>query len=492
MYRKWRTSLNVKTKHPVHSTESQAFLQVLLFVLTATILLVSPAIVGCSKARANPPQSEPLPDMSLNDYALGCSTTGCHQQLTQTKWVHAPVATGSCFVCHQSIGASDAHTFEPVATDASDCASCHSFGDSPVSSHEPFTLGTCHDCHDPHGGDKKNFTLVESTQQLCQQCHDEFGHGGIASESNHLPVVKGDCLTCHAAHQSSHEKLLVVSKDTLCLGCHQSLDHANHLGSLASEDQRTNIHDPIINDNCMTCHLPHSSDDAGLLVDDQRSVCLGCHTELAIDLDFAQSVHSPFDDQQACTQCHDPHASDHDGMLAEPSTTLCFTCHDQSIESASGRTIPNMKKLIDESLSVHEPAANGECSSCHDSHFSVEHSLLRENYPDKDYAEFNADNYAMCIRCHDSAMIEEDSPELTGFRNETQNLHFVHTNREKGRACGICHQPHAGSLPMLMREEFPFGPGGWNLPIGYQKTDTGGSCLSACHEPRTYGKSFTP
>ena len=48
----------------------------------------------------------------------------------------------------------------------------------------------------------------------------------------------------------------------------------------------------------------------------------------------------------------------------------------------------------------------------------------------------------------------------------------------------------AGRLPMLMRESFPFGPGGRDMPIGLVKTETGGSCASACHEKRWYDNTY--
>jgi len=44
---------------------------------------------------------------------------------------------------------------------------------------------------------------------------------------------------------------------------------------------------------------------------------------------------------------------------------------------------------------------------------------------------------------------------------------------------------------MLMRESFPFGPGGWDMPLGFVKTDEGGFCIAACHEQRWYDNTYT-
>ncbi len=470
------TSRPLSLKHLV--THAVAFVNLLIL----SMLL---CIQGCTKAQAEShaeSQSVSLqPDMTLENYTAGCSTAGCHMQLTKSKWVHAPVATGACSVCHLPIGKFDAHQFEPTTSDNSSCRACHTFDDSPKSIHEPFALGTCQDCHNPHGGDRKSFMPTKTTQALCVTCHDE-----IPNKFKHHPVNQGDCQTCHEAHQSSHEKLLVQPQAKLCLGCHQDMDHGDILGTYSSTPQPAQIHEPMLKEGCMACHTPHGSTDRALLVRDQRSVCMDCHEAVINDLPLAQSIHGAFEGEQACMQCHSPHASDHAGLLSEPSNQLCFTCHDKTIESASGGMIPDMKKLVDESPTVHAPAALGQCTSCHESHYSAQHSLLRASYPDKDYSVFEAENYEMCFECHDSILIESEFTIHTGFRDGTQNLHYMHINREKGRACGICHQPHAGLLPKLMREQFPFGPGGWNLPIGFVKSDTGGSCLSACHEKRSY------
>ncbi len=423
----------------------------------------------------------PAPDMTMTNYEVGCSTVGCHQLLTKTRWVHAPVSTGDCTLCHEAVGEPESHAFEAATPDTSGCVDCHSFPDDPVSSHEPFALGTCIDCHNPHGGKRKSFIRTQSTQELCVSCHDESDN-----EIMHHPVNEGDCLTCHEAHQSSHEKLLVQSRDTLCMSCHKGLGIGGLIGIYQLTEQRPSIHDPVAKEGCVACHVPHGSDEPALLIDSQRTICLGCHEDMVNNLPLAKSVHNPFESDQLCTQCHSPHSSDHDKLLTESSSELCFTCHNKETVSASGFVIQDMKLLIAESPVVHEPAARGECTSCHASHYSTHESLLLKNYPDKEYTEYNPENYAMCIGCHDPNLIEDEFSTLTHFRNGTQNLHFLHINREKGRSCGICHEPHAGSQPALMRERFPFGPGGWELPIGFTQSISGGSCISACHEPRSY------
>ncbi len=489
MYCKRRTKQRVAQNGSVGIIQSSRLLKhrsILPAIITLVLLLAGS--IQLSRAAFPPAQFEPVQtdDMTRNDFAafnspFDCTTAGCHQQLAKTKWVHAPVATNACTQCHESISPLNEHQFIPAPADASACNSCHTFDSAPVSTHEPFQLGTCNDCHDPHGGDRKNYIKAESIKALCLDCHDQTEASFL-----HHPAAIGDCQACHNPHQSKHKMLLSQSKETLCLGCHQSLDHSDRLGAFSLSTPPVSTHEPVAQESCLTCHLAHGSDQRGILAQSQRSLCIRCHDDLDENLPLAQSVHSPYTEDQSCTKCHSPHDSEHESLLVASQGYLCMTCHDQPIILSDDSQIPDMKKLIEESAVVHEPAALGQCTSCHRPHFSTQHNLLQVGYPEKDYVRFEIDNYAMCIQCHDQIMIEEETSTLTGFRDGGQNLHFVHINREKGRSCSICHQPHAGSLPSLMRESFPFGPGGWDLPIGFTPTATGGSCISACHEQRTY------
>ena len=69
------------------------------------------------------------------------------------------------------------------------------------------------------------------------------------------------------------------------------------------------------------------------------------------------------------------------------------------------------------------------------------------------------------------------------------NLHYLHVNREtKGRTCRACHETHASSNEQHIRESVPFGTGGWQLPIGFKKSASGGSCAPGCHAPYKYDR----
>ena len=62
-------------------------------------------------------------------------------------------------------------------------------------------------------------------------------------------------------------------------------------------------------------------------------------------------------------------------------------------------------------------------------------------------------------------------------------------NREKkGRTCRTCHEIHGSNLPAHVAETVPFEGSGWALPIGFEKTDTGGSCATGCHQKLAYSR----
>jgi hypothetical protein len=130
------------------------------------------------------------------------------------------------------------------------------------------------------------------------------------------------------------------------------------------------------------------------------------------------------------------------------------------------------------------------CFQCHDLHRSEHRKLLRTHFPEEYYLEFESGSYDLCWRCHErSIVLEEKTGRVTGFRNGTRNLHFVHVNQRKGRSCKACHTTEAqSSQDSLMRDAVPFGSGGWKLPIQFTRFDTGGNCVVGCHREMTYDR----
>jgi len=94
-------------------------------------------------------------------------------------------------------------------------------------SHHPIREGKmkCTDCHDHHGGFGERMIKASSTNELCYQCHAEK-RGPYMWQH---PPVDENCLSCHTAHGSNHNKLLLSKVPQLCQACH---DYTRHPGTL--------------------------------------------------------------------------------------------------------------------------------------------------------------------------------------------------------------------------------------------------------------------
>ena len=419
-------------------------------------------------------------DMTSRDFGADCLTSGCHVQLTQTRWVHGPTAIGACSVCHVSEGAPEAHEFSPSGASQETCFSCHPSDSSREHIHDPYGNVQCLECHDPHGGDRKSLIVTPTTAELCESCHAK-----VVATSEHRPVADGECTSCHSAHTSQHEHLLLRKEEELCGGCHR--EYREFLPeSFAQGTSVANVHPALLESGCRPCHNAHGGEYSPLLEQPMRDVCESCHETIFTGLSGAATVHGAFEGESACVLCHSPHASVQDHLLRDFGEGLCFRCHNEKIISSSGDEIANIQALLADAAVLHQPVAHGDCTVCHLAHFSDQRSLLRHDYPDDIYADFTDGAYGLCFQCHDQTLVENEFSTLTWFRDGDRNLHYVHVNREKGRACDICHEPHGGAQANLVRDTFPLGPGRWPMPINYESTDTGGTCTSACHEVESY------
>jgi predicted CXXCH cytochrome family protein len=191
---------------------------------------------------------------------------------------------------------------------------------------------------------------------------------------------------------------------------------------------------------------------------------------------------------RGCINCHDPHAADVDAQLKGTSMDLCLTCHDEQHEAPEGGKLQDIKAWLSTHTDLHGPIRQQDCVGCHTPHDSKHFRLLKREYPEKFYSAFDAKSYELCFMCHerDLAMVEKTTT-VTEFRNGDRNLHFVHVNHpEKGRTCRACHEAHSSSAPKHLRESVPFGS--WQLPIGFQPLQDGGTCTTGCHVTRPYNR----
>src|SRR3990172_9236656 len=125
---------------------------------------------------------------------------------------------------------------------------------------------SCDNCHQSLSGphpqkDKKTFKLIQDPPELCATCHQPFGK----KPQVHSPVKNGMCTSCHNPHASDEPKLLTQPVKDLCLTCHPDKVDFKY------------VHGPTSAGDCTTCHAPHESDNKALVMKEGAELCLTSH-----------------------------------------------------------------------------------------------------------------------------------------------------------------------------------------------------------------------
>lgn len=440
---------------------------------------------------------------------------GCHDPNNTKKNVHAPTAEGKCMTCHTP-HSSPKYFLLREETSAELCAKCHDMKMTEKKNvHKPVAQGKCHKCHDPHDSDNPKL-LKKKINALCVRCHKPFKAMFKSEDVIHVPVTE-DCTKCHDPHSSEMDHLTKEAVPNLCYGCHDP------------NNTKKNVHDPVARGKCMTCHTPHSSPKYFLLKENPSAnlckkchvmkiekkavqhgpveigkchkchdphdsdrdkflkkpipkLCLRCHKNIKAQLEL-KNVHAPF--AENCINCHDQiHGSSIKYLFSKEGKDLCLKCHNKQIKTKTG-TLDNIKNLLDKKEFLHGAIDKGGCAICHNPHASENPRLLTATFPDGAYAEGKKENFGLCFTCHETDLLEiKTTTTATGFRDGDKNLHFLHVNKEKGRSCTMCHNPHAADNKKMITEKVTFG--NWKMPLNYTILDNGGSCRTGCHTERKY------
>ncbi|GAB4180010.1 MAG: cytochrome c3 family protein [Geothermobacteraceae bacterium] len=404
-----------------------------------------------------------------------CVTGTCHADLAGGQGLHAPVADGDCDGCHQSGGASHPgkESMSLVAAGAELCLNCHDDPRAYRFVHGPVADGDCIACHDPHRpGDG-----AKAVASLCGQCH-ETGMQNVPVQ--HGPVAVGDCLSCHRVHASPWPKLLVEEGAGLCFRCHEDFSRRMRQAKV--------VHAAIEGQGCTGCHTVHGGGEKHLLGKKRPELCLDCHQDVGDAVGRSRVGHAALQRPESCGVCHQTHFSGQAGLLNGSVRDICLRCHGVD-DNRRSHPLRNIATEIDGKQVLHGPVADGDCGACHRPHGSDFFRLLSGNYPSEFYSPYKKGNYDFCLQCHDGNMLRfADTSLYTNFRDGKRNLHYLHVaNPVKGRTCRVCHQPHAGDSPKLIRTDgVPFGE--WTIPIRFRQTETGGSCMPGCHRQESYDR----
>jgi len=238
------------------------------------------------------------------------------------RFTHPPFADKQCEVCHAP--AKDGKVVLTQADAKSLCVTCHDEKAKQIETakvQHPGAAGDCTDCHSPHASKFPGLPKTNGVE-ICLGCHTDIAD--LAKKQvHHQPAFVQGCATCHEPHGGEREKLLRAQGNALCLECHgpesapQEDTAAGVLkifsGTLRLPDDYfkknkvvvlplrygkghpivghpvSDVVDPTdvtkVRDrlSCLSCHQPHASVHADLLVNDQQNntaFCATCHKDL--------------------------------------------------------------------------------------------------------------------------------------------------------------------------------------------------------------------
>ncbi len=335
----------------------------------------------------------------------------------------------------------------------------------------------CTSCHDPHREGTGNFLVkTDLSGQLCLTCHDpqDFGLSAHATSTetwnsmgtdpwpgtDYTTVSENACAGCHRPHDGEGGTRLLVRypEEAVCDPCHN--------GNVASDNVMqeflkpsahlvqtyTDIHDPTESPvtmarhvECADCHNPHQVNDTTATtpaVDGDLNGVPG------VDISGAP-VDPAIYQYQVCIRCHGDNAAFYvipstDRQLDTSNIRLAIQPTNPSYHAIAAQgtaaSVPSLR-------SGYTPGSMIYCTDCHNSDTSVNAGgtgpngphgsayafLLERRYDTADYTPYSESAYALCLKCHDPAIL------LSG--TSTFPMHRRHVIREDV-PCSTCHDPH--------------------------------------------------
>ncbi len=300
--------------------------------------------------------------------------------------------------------------------------------------------------------------LIMPQKQLCLTCHQKLLEQ-TKRGYQHSPFEVGKCSSCHDPHASDYLGILLADERDLCLSCH----------NLSKEYRLPLLHKPFAERVCLSCHHPHASNYYGILQDSQRNVCFSCHLKVAQQAKLPVQ-HVPFVRGKSCTECHKPHSAEVEMLLYEQLPSLCYRCH------------PSIR-LEFLKISHHPVDISWTCLKCHHPHATL--------YPKLCIAKDNN----LCFLCH--------SKKITP--NSNRSIYEASSHGRLARRVGVglclnCHTPHGSDFPPLkiMREcdlcfichdkyvygrKYTIKTHPVDLPYYDERRKADLICSSTCHDP---------
>ncbi|WP_462410983.1 cytochrome c3 family protein [Neobacillus sp. Marseille-QA0830] len=178
-------------------------------------------------------------------------------------------------------------------------------------------------------------------------------------------------------------------------------------------------------------------------------------------------IHGPFSNvTNACAYCHSTHTGStstlEGGKYGTDTDDLCMACHDGTNGSPKLETNYATNK--------HTQDTSVSCSSCHNPHTpgtkdnpNSLHSAL--TYKKASTATGSADDYSLCLSCHNGVSDEESGQAFTNiaqyYKDEpyvSQSGHKITATADSGSQldgqipCAECHETHGAKNQKMLRE----------------------------------------
>ena len=311
---------------------------------------------------------------------------------------------------------------------------------------------TCHTAHGVQGGPDSGETIFMRTSNknsaMCRMCHPATD-GGMASGNHPAGIMKRQvpaklvslgamtdqkkneilCQTCHAAHGSPYESLLIegAGNSAICLVCHED---KNIFGP---EGGRRPFH--VINVPPQNAKIPAEFINKGAKTGYQGSItCLTCH-----------KVHYNKEQEKFLL------------IMGNEKSSLCLTCHLDKQYLASSKHNLSHSAPGERNLQGQTAAEGGICSPCHLPHKPARNLSGKEDFTTR-----------LCLSCHSKGNVgekviprgythplqvspfekREENPFVSGSDTGKGKLTLPLFNRynvrdENGKVtCATCHAPH--------------------------------------------------
>lgn len=233
------------------------------------------------------------------------------------KFQHPPFESRSCEMCHAP--AKDGKVVLTQTDVKALCGTCHDDKIKQIDAAKvphPGAAGDCTDCHSPHAASQPGLPKTDPVT-ICTGCHSDIDDLR-KKPVHHQPAFVQGCATCHTPHGGDIDHLLRAKGNALCLECHGPDSAAQPVageplltifnGTVKLPDDyytknkvailplRFGLGHPVeyhpVSDvmepadmtkvktklSCLSCHQPHASGQADLLVKDQANNMAFCDT----------------------------------------------------------------------------------------------------------------------------------------------------------------------------------------------------------------------